>query len=51
MQNRFRKKPVGTRLRISCVHFLLKDFFFISDIKKGPAGSRTFFDVKPEISD
>jgi len=47
-----REKRIGTTLKISCVHLLLKEFFLISDTKKkkvlpeaGP------FSVKPERSD
>ena len=50
MQSRFRKKPVGTALKISCVHFLPKEFFFISDTKKVLPEAGPFY-VKPENSD
>ena len=50
MQSRFRKKPVGTALKISCVHFLLKEFFLISDTKKVLPEAGPFY-VKPERYD
>jgi len=45
-----REKRIGTRLKIYCVHLLLKEFFLISDTKKVLPEAGPFY-FKPERYD